>query len=42
MKKLIALLCAVALVLCTISALAENRERPADKKVITTDDVIGA
>ena len=42
MKKFIALLCALALILSAIPALAEGREKPEDKKVITTDDVIGA
>ncbi len=42
MKKFIALLCALALILSTLPALAESREKPEDKKVITTDDVIGA
>ena len=42
MKKITALLCALVLVLCTVTAMAEGRTAPADKKVITTDDVIGA
>lgn len=42
MKKFIALLCALALILSALPALAESREKPEDKKVITTDDVIGA
>ncbi len=42
MKKFIALLCVLVLALCAASGLAEGREKPEDKKVITTDDVIGA
>ncbi len=42
MKKLITLLCILMLILCSMSALAEGRTAPEDKKVITTDDVIGA
>ena len=42
MKKVIALVAALMIMVCAVSALAEGRPAPADKKVITTDDVIGA
>lgn len=42
MKKIIALLTALMLLLTAIPALAEGRTAPEDKKVITTTDVVGA
>ena len=43
MKKFTALFLALAmLICCAVPALADGREKPEDKKVITTDDVIGA
>ena len=42
MRKLIALLCVLALSLCAFAAVAESRTAPADKKVTTTTDVVGA
>ena len=41
MKKIIALLIALSLLLTAGFALAEGRTPPEDKKVITTDDVVG-
>ena len=42
MKKIIALFLALALFLAAVPALAEGREKPEDKKIITTTDVVGA
>lgn len=42
MKKVVAILLAALLVLCAVAALADGRTAPADKKLIETDDVIGA
>ena len=42
MRKIIALFLALALLLSAIPTLAEKRTAPADKKVITTTDVVGA
>ena len=41
MKKFAALLMAAMLLLTAVSALAEGKTRPEDKKIITTTDVVG-
>jgi len=41
MKKSIALLCTLVVALCAVPVLAQGRTAPEDKKVITTDDVVG-
>ncbi len=41
MKKMLALLCALMLLMGALPALADGRTPPEDKKVITTDDVVG-
>ncbi len=41
MKKIIALIMALFLLLGTVSALADGRTAPEDKKVITTTDAVG-
>ena len=42
MKKCFVLLLALMMLLTALPGLADGRERPEDKKVVTTDDVIGA
>lgn len=39
MKKMVSLVLALSMLLCCATAFAEGRERPADKKVLTTTDV---
>ncbi|MBQ8160760.1 MAG: hypothetical protein IJ083_08395 [Clostridia bacterium] len=42
MKRLLALALSLMIVLLAIPALSEGRQRPEDKKIIETDDVVGA